>query len=745
MFRPARWKLATRLLIPILLVGALLVVTIALTGYLTTRGALMDAGQTEVRTLAERASLAIDEELSTLAIVPQIVAASELRSSETTTTTLEQYHRMLPDVLGRLPNALNAYVFFEKQAIAGRDYAEVWYRREGTAIHVAYSNFPGEPGYDPAKELYNYHTTEWYQKGRSAQGTYWMSPYFDAAVNAVIVSAITPIQRDGQLIGVAGVDISLDTARKIVQEVQPTEHSYAVLVDQAGKFLIHPSTQSLELKQTIGGLAEAQNNAGLAQLAKAISSGEEGLQEMTSAETGEQLWAAYRKIKSTGWYVVIFIPQRDVLQGAEALQWRFLALGLVGLVVLAVLASLLARSIAGPVRQLAAAATRMAEGDLTTRVTVARADEIGVLTSSFNAMTEALGARVVAEEEARAAAQRAQQTEAEGRATLERTVADYLQFVQHVARGDLTARLTIRQSGALGQLGEGLNSMVASLQQMTGQIREANTAIASAAAEILAATTQQAASATEQSSAISQTTTTIEEVKAIATQTAQQAQQMALDSQSAQLIARQGTEAVEETIGSMAQIRERVESIAQTILGLAQQTQAIGAITQTVTELADQSNLLALNAAIEAARAGEQGKSFAVVAQHVRDLAERSKTATRQVGAILGDIQRSTNAAVLVTEEGSKGVDLGSRLAGQAGQVIHRIAQEVETGVQTNMQIAAAAQQQTAGMTQIGQAMTAIQQATVQALASTRQAERTAQDLHALAQSLQQAIAVYRL
>jgi len=164
-----------------------------------------------------------------------------------------------------------------------------------------------------------------------------------------------------------------------------------------------------------------------------------------------------------------------------------------------------------------------------------------------------------------------------------------------------------------------------------------------------------------------------------------------------------------------------------------------------VTELADQSNLLALNAAIEAARAGEQGKSFAVVAQHVRDLAERSKTATRQVGAILGDIQRSTNAAVLVTEEGSKGVDVGSRLAGQAGQVIHRIAAEVETGVQSNMQIAAAAQQQTAGMTQIGQAMTAIQQATVQALASTRQAERTAQDLHALAQSLQQAIAVYRL
>ncbi|MEI8166770.1 MAG: methyl-accepting chemotaxis protein, partial [Chloroflexales bacterium] len=165
----------------------------------------------------------------------------------------------------------------------------------------------------------------------------------------------------------------------------------------------------------------------------------------------------------------------------------------------------------------------------------------------------------------------------------------------------------------------------------------------------------------------------------------------------------------------------------------------------TVSELADQSNLLALNAAIEAARAGEQGKSFAVVAQHVRELAERSKGATGQVREILSDIQRATNAAVLVTEEGTKGVESGAKLASQAGQMIHRIAGEVEGGSQANIQMAAAAQQQMAGMEQIGQAMGSIQQATTQALASTRQAERAAQDLHTLAQNLQKVVAAYRL
>lgn len=260
--------------------------------------------------------------------------------------------------------------------------------------------------------------------------------------------------------------------------------------------------------------------------------------------------------------------------------------------------------------------------------------------------------------------------------------------------------------------------------------------VASAAAEILAATTQQASGAQEQAAAVSQTVTTVDEVSQTSDQAAQRAKAVADSSQRTVEISRSGRKAVDEAVAVMGSVKEQVEALAESILALAEQAQQIGEIIATVNEIAEQTNLLALNAAIEAARAGDQGKGFAVVASEVKALAEQSKKATAQVRQILGDIQKATNGAVMATEDGTKSVNSAIKVVDQAGETIRTLADTINETAQAAAQIAASSGQQAVGMAQIHQAMKNISQVTNQTLASTRQAERAAQDLDGLGSKL---------
>jgi len=284
-----------------------------------------------------------------------------------------------------------------------------------------------------------------------------------------------------------------------------------------------------------------------------------------------------------------------------------------------------------------------------------------------------------------------------------------------------------------------------SLQRLVLQIRDVVNNLNAATAEILAATTQQASGASEQSAAISQTTTTVDEVKVIAEQASARAQEVAGAAQRTVEVSRSGQKAVRDTIESMEQIKERVEGIAENILALSEQTQQIGEIIATVNDLASQSNILALNASIEAARAGEHGKGFAVVSVEVRNLAEQSRQATTQVKTILSEIQKATNATVMATEEGTKRVDMGVGLASQARQTIEQLSGVINESAQAAAQMVAGGRQQVSGIEQIALAMRNINQATVQSLASTRQAEKSAQSLNELARSLSQTVEQYQL
>jgi methyl-accepting chemotaxis protein len=274
------------------------------------------------------------------------------------------------------------------------------------------------------------------------------------------------------------------------------------------------------------------------------------------------------------------------------------------------------------------------------------------------------------------------------------------------------------------------------LQRVLGEVRRAAIKLRGAIGEILTTTTQQAAGANQQSVATAEASTTIDEVRTIARQTAERAEGVADLAQRTTEVSQAGQQAVTDTIGGMARVKEKVESIASNTLALSDQTQRIGQIIATVNEIAAQSNMLALNAAVEAARAGEAGKGFAVVAAEVRTLAEQSQSATKQIGEILSEIQQGVNAAVMATEEGVKGADAGMELAGEAGLAIRRLAESVAESNRAAVQISAAAGQQVTGMEQIGQAVENIHEVATHSVAGARLVEQAVAELNELAAQL---------
>jgi methyl-accepting chemotaxis protein len=653
--------------------------------------------------------------------------------------------RQFLQVFSRLPEVRNPSKSADCQAFLSQIQEQYpWYT--GIGVHDATT---GEARCLSIEGTANFRDAPWFQEaietGQFTTGHFGLGP---ASGKPFIPLAYPLADEEGDIpiVLVAGLSIEwlVSDAANLAEESQTS--IIVVDYDQGGTILVH-SQQPDMVGQPISN----------PELLQAIEAHPEGDSVELRGEGGTPYLYSFAPFSSKveGAAILVRTPSEVAFAGSTFVLIRnlFILLVIGGL---AIAAAWFGGSwfILRIIDRILATTERLTRGELNARTGIAEttSGELGHLASSVDQMAAALEQQYSELLQTTHEQKQIQQREAAMRQSLEHNVSAYLDFVQQVSQGDLTQRLTLEQveqedsgNGVFGELGSGLNHMVESLHTLTSQIQQAGSNIAAAVSEILAATAQQSTSAEEQSAATTQTTSTIEEIKAIMGQNIRQVTMMAQDSQSTIQMARQGAQAVEQTIVAISQIRERVESIAQTILSLSEQTKAIGTITSTVSELADQSNMLALNAAIEAARAGEQGRSFAVVAQQVRELAERSKQATVQVQEILGEIQRTTNAAVLVTEEGTRGVEAGTEQAERAGTVMRKIVAEVENSSTANVEMASATQQASLGLKQIAQAANTIQQAARQALTSTRQTETAARNLHELAQTLEAVITTYRL
>ena len=319
-------------------------------------------------------------------------------------------------------------------------------------------------------------------------------------------------------------------------------------------------------------------------------------------------------------------------------------------------------------------------------------------------------------------------------------------IARQIASGNLGVQLPARDGkDEVAELLRALDAMVNAWKHSLGETNPGIARLSAASRETLAAAMQSAAGANETAAAVSETTVTVEEVKQTALMANEKAHTVSEAAQRAAQTAESGRQAIEGGVEGMESIQEQMGTIAETIVRLSERSQAIAEIIATVGGLAEQSNLLAVNAAIEAAKAGEQGRGFAVVAREVKDLADQSRQATRQVRAILGEIQKAVSAAVMTTEQGSRTVAGGVRQAAEAGQAIRMLAENIADAAQMAAQIAATSQQQLAGMDQVAIAMDNIKQASAEHAAGSRQSEASARNLHELGETLRRMSERFRL
>jgi len=286
-------------------------------------------------------------------------------------------------------------------------------------------------------------------------------------------------------------------------------------------------------------------------------------------------------------------------------------------------------------------------------------------------------------------------------------------------------------------------STTRSIMRSAAEIQAGASILASSSTQIMTATAQVAVGATQTATSVSQTSTTVEEVRQAADMVNQKARRVADNAQRAVEVSQTGEAAVNETVEMMTDIKTQMESVGDSIIRLSEQSLTIGEIIATVNDLADQSNLLAVNASIEAAKAGEHGKGFVVVAEEIKNMAEQSKQATRNVRVILSDIQKAVSAAVMATERGSKAVEAGVRQSTSAGEAIRALTRSIKESAQSAILIATSARQQLTGMDQMAVAMENINQASAETAASTSQAESAAQDLNELGRRLRDLLEQY--
>ncbi len=319
------------------------------------------------------------------------------------------------------------------------------------------------------------------------------------------------------------------------------------------------------------------------------------------------------------------------------------------------------------------------------------------------------------------------------------------EILAELADGNLTARVEGNYSGDHELMKNRINTVAQSLSKAISEVSEAVMAAAAASDQISSSAEEMSAGAKNQTAKTSEVSSSVEEMTETILENTKNANVASEAARKAGDKAKEGGKVVEGTIQGMIRIADVVKKSAKTVEALGNSSDQIGQIVEVINEIAEQTNLLALNAAIEAARAGEQGRGFAVVADEVKKLAERTSKATKEIAGMIKQIQNDTKDAVQSMKLGTEEVDKGKVSTDKAGKVLNEIITEAEKVTEIASLVASASEQQSLAAETINGNIESINNVTQQSAAGIEQISQSAVSLNKITQKLESMIKQFKL
>lgn len=496
------------------------------------------------------------------------------------------------------------------------------------------------------------------------------------------VFAAAPVRVDGVVVGVTYITVDLPSmSDRFLAPLHSGERGYAFLSEPPGLTVAHPDPQRV-LKST-------------ADLPWMRAMMERKTGSMQYEFEGEERVSGFADVPRAGWIVTLTAREGDVLEEVAAIRNATLLAGAVMLIVVAVVIALVVRSITAALQQDVRFAEDVAAGRLDRTLHLGRKDELGVLARALQTMVTRLRETIAATER--------KTREAEALAAQ----------ADEATRAARAAQQEAERARRQGQLdaADKLNVIVTELN---------------ASAKTLEKRLEEAASGADvQRARAAETATAMEEMNATVIEVAKNAGEAAQSSEATRSEALQGAEVVGAVVSAIGTVNKLAGEMGESLHTLGERANGIGRIMAVISDIADQTNLLALNAAIEAARAGDAGRGFAVVADEVRKLAEKTMSATKEVGDAVTAIQSGTHDVVASMDGAREAVLHSNELAGQAGEALRHIVALVEGCTDQMRAIAAASEEQSAASEQINRGTEEINRIASETAETTRRSAET--------------------